>query len=83
LAFAVRFDLLAYIGLGPGQEFIPYFLALLFAAGTACLAILQWPFLALRRRLARARSQHPDEPKNELATANMPESPDQITQGKP
>ncbi len=45
--------LFAYVGLGPGQEFIPQFMALLAVAGTALLAILQWPFVALFRRLSR------------------------------
>jgi hypothetical protein len=76
-ALAVPFGLLAYVGLGPGQEFIPYFLALLVGAATACLAILQWPFLALRRRLARARGRHGDEPKNGSAATSMPDSPEE------
>ena len=33
--------LFAYVGLGPGQEFIPQFLALLSLAATALLAVLQ------------------------------------------
>jgi hypothetical protein len=48
--------LLAYVGLGPGQEFIPYFLALLAWAGAAFLAVLQWPLVALYRRLSRSRA---------------------------
>ncbi len=45
--------LFAYVGLGPGQEFIPQFMALVAVAGTALLAILQWPFVALFRRFSR------------------------------
>jgi hypothetical protein len=53
--------MLAYVGLGPGQELIPYFLGLLAWAGAAFLAVLQWPIYALRQRLARRR-QHTAEP---------------------
>ena len=76
LAFAVSFDLLAYIGLGPGQEFIPYFsgLALRGRHGLPGDPSMAVPWRS--RRLARARSRHRHEPKDELATANMPESPD-------
>ncbi|HYW81710.1 MAG TPA: hypothetical protein VFB30_00535, partial [Spirochaetia bacterium] len=42
---------LAYVGLGPGQEFIPYFFALLGVIGTAIVAVLQWPVSALLRWL--------------------------------
>jgi hypothetical protein len=52
----------AYVGLGPGQEFIPYFLALLAWAGAALFAILQWPVAALLRRLRKARAAPPDGP---------------------
>jgi hypothetical protein len=47
--------LFAYVGLGPGQEFIPQFLALLVVAGTALVAVLQWPFVALLRRVKRTK----------------------------
>jgi hypothetical protein len=45
--------LLGYVGLGPGQEFIPYFLAMLGLLGGATIAVIQWPlaaFLGLFRR---------------------------------
>jgi hypothetical protein len=45
---------LAYVGLGPGQEFIPYFFALLGLVGTALVAALQRPVLALLRFLHTA-----------------------------
>jgi hypothetical protein len=45
----------AYVGLGPGQEFIPYFLALLGFMGTAVVAVAQWPLLLLRRCLAGSK----------------------------
>lgn len=44
----------AYVGLGPGQEFIPQFLALLGLAATAFLAVVQWPIFALWSRLSRS-----------------------------
>jgi hypothetical protein len=40
----------AYVGLGPEQAFIPYFLALLAWVGAALIAILQWPIAALLRQ---------------------------------
>jgi hypothetical protein len=46
-------SLLAYVGLGPGQEMIPYFWGLLSIMGAALLGILQWPFLVLFGRLRR------------------------------
>lgn len=49
--------LLAYVGLGPGQEFIPQFVALLSFAATAMLAILQWPITVLLSRWAAARTR--------------------------
>ncbi|HVS35024.1 MAG TPA: hypothetical protein VMS17_05540 [Gemmataceae bacterium] len=39
--------LMAYIGMGPGPDVLPYFFALLGVVGTAVLAVLQWPFLAI------------------------------------
>jgi hypothetical protein len=47
--------LLAYLGLGPEQDLIPYFLALLAWVGGSLIAILQWPFSALLRRLRKAK----------------------------
>jgi hypothetical protein len=46
---------LAYVGLGPGQEFIPYFLGLLALMLTALGAVLRWPFSVLARLLSRSR----------------------------
>jgi hypothetical protein len=43
-----------YVGLGPGQEFIPYFLALLAFIWAAMMAVFQWPLLVLAR-LVRGR----------------------------
>jgi hypothetical protein len=48
---------LAYVGLGPGQEFIPYFFGLLGVIGAALLAVLQWPFAMLLRYLRSVRGK--------------------------
>jgi hypothetical protein len=40
----------AYVGLGPEQAFIPYFLALLAWVCSALIAVFQWPIAALVRR---------------------------------
>ncbi len=68
-------SLLAYAGLGPGQELIPYFLALLAWVGAAVGAILLWPVSTLLRRLRRAKGDHKHELKNEPITARVPELP--------
>jgi hypothetical protein len=58
--------LLAYIGLGPGQEFLPQFVALLSLMATALLAVLQWPIRILLSRLPRAaRKEAPAKPPDE------------------
>lgn len=49
--------LLAYVGLGPGQEFIPQFVALLSLAATALLAVLQWPITVLLSRWSEVRKR--------------------------
>jgi hypothetical protein len=43
-----------YVGLGPGQELIPYFLALVGFVFAAVLAVVQWPVLVLLRRFRGA-----------------------------
>ncbi|HJT76973.1 MAG TPA: hypothetical protein VJ739_07190, partial [Gemmataceae bacterium] len=48
---------LAYVGLGPGQEFIPYFFALLGVVGAALVATLQRPVALVLRFLCRARDR--------------------------
>jgi hypothetical protein len=77
----------AYIGLGPGQEFIPQFLAMLGLAATALLAVVQWPILALWSRLSRARAARknaqttggtgvsPIVPPHQASAAPVPEQP--------
>lgn len=47
--------LFAYVGLGPGPELIPYFLALLSLVGAALIAVLQWPITAFWAYLSRIR----------------------------
>jgi hypothetical protein len=54
-------SLWAYVGLGPGQEFIPQFVALLSFALTALLAVLQWPITALLSRLAARKKVRSEE----------------------
>jgi hypothetical protein len=43
--------LLAYMGLGSGLEFLPYFFALMSLVGAALVATVQWPVLVVIRRL--------------------------------
>ncbi|MCI0682628.1 MAG: hypothetical protein L0Y71_11030 [Gemmataceae bacterium] len=50
---------LAYIGPGPGLEFIPYFMSLLMWAGLALGGVLLWPFTSLVRRIRGQRGQAP------------------------
>jgi hypothetical protein len=45
--------LLAYVGPGPGLEFVPYFFSLLTWIGLALAAVLLWPITVLWRRLRR------------------------------
>ena len=56
--------LLAYVGMGPGPEFIPYFMALLGVLGAALLAVVQWPLSLLLGRLnqLRKRCKHAEPP---------------------
>jgi hypothetical protein len=65
--------MLAYVGLGPGQEFIPYFFGMVAWAGAAFLAILQWPIIALWRRLSRPQA-HDDRSASAPAPAEKQES---------
>ncbi|HEV3006545.1 MAG TPA: hypothetical protein VGX78_18895 [Pirellulales bacterium] len=59
--------LLAYFGLGPGAELIPYFMALLGFAGAAFLAVVQWPLQALYRRFSRTKGGGLDDRHDEAA----------------
>ena len=48
-----------YVGLGPGQELIPYFLALVGFVFAAVLAVVQWPVLVLLRLFRGAPAPAP------------------------
>jgi hypothetical protein len=49
-------NLLAYIGIGPGQELFAYFLTLLGVMGAALLAVLQWPITLVMRVFRRSKN---------------------------
>ena len=57
-------ELLGYVGLGPGPEFIPHFLALLSFVGVALIAVLQWPISVLIGLRARRRRKRQSEPRS-------------------
>jgi hypothetical protein len=79
LFLAVPLASLAYVGLGPGQAFFAYFLVLAGWVAAACIAVLQWPLLALRRRRARARGGPAGAAKDGAAAAGaagLPQEPD-------
>lgn len=63
-----------YVGPMAGQEFIPYFLALLALVWAAAVAILQWPFFALMR-LIRGRRPEPGPPPTAGPAAGPPAEP--------
>ncbi|HEV3340668.1 MAG TPA: hypothetical protein VG125_09930 [Pirellulales bacterium] len=52
---------LAYMGLGSGLEFLPYFVALLGLVGAALLAVVQQPVLIVLRWLKGGRQQTKEE----------------------
>lgn len=69
----------AYVGLGPGPEFLPYFLALLSLVAAAALAVLQWPIMVILRSIAKVRrlrrqppSDQPISPDALVGTNNAP-----------
>ncbi|MGH7135871.1 MAG: hypothetical protein ACREHD_09035 [Pirellulales bacterium] len=57
--------LFGYVGLGPGPELIPYFLALLSVVGAALIAVLQWPITAFWAYLSRIRRRDDGQPNPE------------------
>jgi hypothetical protein len=65
--------LLAYAGLGPGQELIPYFMALLAWVGAAFGAILFRPISSLLRRLSRLKVARQNCSPNETLTTTVPQ----------
>ena len=64
--------LLAYVGMGPGPEFIPYFMALLGVIGAALIAIVQWPIVALFRWFKSKHSRGADAETSSAADAPAP-----------
>jgi hypothetical protein len=67
--------LFAYAGLGPGQELIPYFMALLAWIGAAFGAILLRPVSSLFRRLFKRKSDRPDSLPQATLMASTTQSP--------
>ena len=65
-----------YVGLGPGQELIPYFLALLGFIAAAVIAVVQWPFLALTRLIRGKPAQPPVAPPPSTSLATSPPPPE-------
>ena len=85
-------NVLAYIGLGPGQELIPYFLALLGFMGAALLAVVQWPIVMVIRLFRKDKATPPEQltgqpimedPVAQPLTAIAPETPGESSQAKP
>jgi hypothetical protein len=77
LSSAAPDGLFGYVGLGPGQEFLPYFLALLAWVATSLIAVLRWPLLTLFRRLRGVRGTPQDVPQNVLAPGDTPALPEE------
>jgi hypothetical protein len=69
--------LFAYVGLGPGQEFLPYFLALLAWVGASLIAVFKWPFVSLLRRLRGSRSTGEVGPQEVPAPASLSNPPEE------
>jgi hypothetical protein len=65
----------AYVGLGPGQEFIPYFLSLLALVGSALLAMVYWPFLKLRAWFSGRKRETEAPPHDAAASTNQDTAP--------
>jgi hypothetical protein len=71
----------AYVGLGPEQALIPYFLALLAWVGAALIAVLHWPIAALLRRRKRVKTDLPTEAPTSEATGTA--APETTREGSP
>ena len=67
--------LFAYVGLGPGQELLPYFLALLAWVAASLIAVLKWPFVTLLRRLRGVRTTDEQGPQEVVVPAEVPAPP--------
>ena len=52
--------LLAYVGLGPGPELVPYLIAFVTFVGAAFIAMVQWPFFVLLGWLKSKRQSRRD-----------------------
>ncbi len=65
----------AYVGLGPGQELVPYFWALVTFVGAAVVAVVQWPVVRLRRALFRRRDRSANPGNGEPAAGGGDGSP--------
>lgn len=66
---------LAYV-LGPGPEFIPYFMALLAVIGAAFVAAIQWPVAALLSWLKGKRRRGGDAETTEPVESETPRDVD-------
>jgi len=71
----VSLSLVAYMGLGSGAEFLPYFVALLGVAGAALLAVVQRPVILLLRWLRRKPEPAPgsDAPSSSAPKGDAPQ----------
>jgi hypothetical protein len=75
--------MLAYVGLGAGQELIPYFLILLGFVGGAIIAVLQWPLTAFVHLLRKVRGVSRPGLQNHLITAVVPQPQTETGHDKP
>lgn len=69
------FSLFGYVGLGPGPEFLPYFVALLSLVGAAFIAVLQWPVTAFLGYLSKLRRRGDAEHDSQPVESQPPETP--------
>jgi hypothetical protein len=83
LCFLEALHLWAYIGLGPGQEFIPYFLTLLTFVGAALVAVVQWPLAALLRLFRSKRNVESIEVDKGSGMTDASLLGDQVNQDQP
>jgi hypothetical protein len=83
LASPAPHGLFAYVGLGPGQEFLPYFLALLAWVATSLIAVLKWPLLTLFRRLRGVRGTPQEVPEDAPVPGDIPALPEEAGRNQP
>jgi len=72
--FAGAETMLAYGSLGPGPEFIPYFLGILAWGIMAFSAVLLWPITALKRRFRKANNVQEEVARSEPLTNDLQQS---------